>query len=63
MNWKRSHGIKNLAEGGTTGSIVKTTLVPSFCVESHQYIYHSICLDEYFYLICNLSIFADASNL
>ena len=43
--------------------IAKTALVSSFCVESHQYIYHSICLDEYFHLTYDLSIFADVSNL
>ena len=40
--------------------IAKTALVPSFCVESHQYVYHLICLEGYFHLIYNLSIFASA---
>ena len=32
------------------------SVVSSFCVESCQYIYHSIGLNEYFHLIDNLSI-------
>ena len=40
--------------------ITKTALVSSFCVESHQYVYHLIGLKEYFHLIYSSSIFASA---